>query len=130
MTPDLTYLAWTALLTGSLWLPYVVGQTIYNGVLTPQNYRDPVPRDAPLWVKRAYRAHINAVEAFAPFAALVLILQATSQSNATTALFCAVFFWMRLLHAVVFLVAIPYIRTVIYTIAWLALVGLFWQVVT
>ena len=130
MTPDLTYLAWTAFLTGALWLPYVTCQVMTNGFLTPQNYTDPTPRPVPLWGMRANRAHLNAVETFAPFAAMVLILHATGQENTTTAFLCASFFWLRVIHAAVFLAAVPYIRTGVFTLTWIAEVGLFWQIVT
>ena len=130
MTVELTYLAWTALLTGSLWLIYVASQVMTNGFLTPQNYTDPTPRPLPLWGQRANRAQMNAVETFAPFAAMVLIIQATGQANATTAFLCMAFFWLRLIHAAVYLLAIPYIRTVIFTLAWIAELGLFWQIIT
>ncbi len=130
MTIELTYLAWTAFLTGALWLPYVTCQTLTNGLLEPVNYTDPAQRPMPLWGVRGNRAQMNAVEAFAPFAAMVLILHATGQENATTAFLCASFFWLRLVHAAVFLAGIPYIRTVIFTLAWIAEVGLFWQIVT
>jgi hypothetical protein len=58
MTPDLRYLAFTAMLTASLWIPYVVCQVMTNGMLTPANYVDPTPRPLPLWGKRADRAAI------------------------------------------------------------------------
>ena len=52
MSPDLKYLAYTAMLTASLWIPYVVSQVMTNGFLTPPNYVDPEPRPVPLWGKR------------------------------------------------------------------------------
>ena len=130
MTADLTYLAWTSILTASLWLVYVASQVMTNGFLTPQNYIDPTPRPVPFWGLRANRAHVNAVEAFAPFAALVLILHVTGQANGTTAFLCMAFFWLRVIHAVVYWFAIPYIRTGVFTLGWIALVGLFWQAIT
>jgi len=129
MTTELTYLAYTAMLTGSLWLPYVTAQSLTNGLLRPVNYQDPTQRPLPLWGKRADRAHLNAVESFAPFAALVLLVHVTGKANAATA-FCAVaFFWLRLTHAVVYLLAIPYLRTLLFTLGYFALAGLFWQLV-
>ncbi len=129
MTTDLQYLAYTALLTASLWIPYIVCQSMTNGLLSPQNYLDPKPRAVPLWGQRANRAHINAVEAFAPFAALVLIAQVAGKADGTTA-FCAVaFFWLRLIHAVVYWIGLPYIRTLVFTLGWIAVVVLFFQVV-
>ena len=71
MTTDLRYLAWTAILTAALWIPYIVSQVMANGPLEPKNYKDPSPRPVPLWGQRANRAYLNAVEVFAPFAALV-----------------------------------------------------------
>ena len=44
MTTDLKYLAWTAMLTAVLWIPYVVCQVMTNGFLAPPNYVDPAPR--------------------------------------------------------------------------------------
>jgi len=47
MKTELTYLAYTAMLTAALWIPYVVCQVMTNGLLKPQNYVDPTPRPAP-----------------------------------------------------------------------------------
>lgn len=129
MTTDLTYLAFTALLTASLWIPYVVCQVMTNGFLEPKNYVDPEPRPLPLWGDRAYRAHLNAVEAFAPFAALVLIAHVAGKANATVALLAATYFWLRVVHAVVYLLGVPYIRTVLFVLGFVVIVGIFWQVI-
>jgi uncharacterized MAPEG superfamily protein len=129
MTTDLRYLAFTAILTASLWIPYIVAQVMTNGALGPQNYVDPTPRPLPSWGKRADRAYLNAVETFAPFAALVLIAQVTGKADAMTAFWSAAFFWLRLSHAVVYLFGVPYIRTIVFTLAWVAVAGLFWDVV-
>ena len=53
-----------------------------NGFLRPENYVDPTPRPVPLWGKRADRAYLNAVETFAPFAALVIVAQLTGKADA------------------------------------------------
>ena len=119
------YLALTAILTATLWIPYVVSQVINNGPLKPVNYVDPEPRPLPAWGKRANRAYLNAVETFAPFAALVVVAHLTGKANAMTALWAATFFWMRLAHAAVYLLAIPYIRTVVFTVGYVAILGIF-----
>ena len=85
MSTDLKYLAFTAILTASLWIPYIVCQVMTNGPLTPPNYSDPTPRPLPPWGKRADRTYINAVETFAPFAALVIVVHLAGKANATTA---------------------------------------------
>jgi uncharacterized MAPEG superfamily protein len=129
MTTDLKYLAWTALLTAALWIPYVISQVATNGPLQPANYRDPAARPVPLWGKRADRAYLNAVEVFAPFAALVIIAHITGKANAMTAFWAACFFWLRLVHAVVYLLAIPYVRTLVFTLGFVSSVGIFWELI-
>jgi uncharacterized MAPEG superfamily protein len=129
MTPDLKYLAFTAILTASLWIPYVIAQVSNNGPLKPQNYLDPTQRPLPPWGKRADRAYLNAVEGFAPFAALVIVAQVAGKANATTAFWAMSFFWLRLAHAIIYLLGIPYLRTIVFTLGWVAIVGLFWEVI-
>ena len=129
MTTDLTYLAYTAILTASLWIPYTVAQVMTNGFLAAANYVDPTPRPVPLWGKRADRTYLNAVEAFAPFAAVVIIAHVSGKANAMTAFWAACFFWLRLTHAVVYLLGVPYIRTFVFTLAYFAVAGICWQLV-
>jgi len=125
MSPEIKYLALTALLTGSLWIPYIVAQVVTNGPLQPENYVDPTPRKVPLWGQRAYRLHLNAVETFAPFAALVIAIQLAGKNDAMTAFWAISFFWLRVAHAVVYLAAIPFIRTIIFVLGYVCVVGLF-----
>src|ERR1700712_4098285 len=129
MSTDLKYLAFTALLTASRWIPYVVAQWTPKGPLKPQNYLDPTQRPLPLWGKRADRAYINAVENFAPFAALVIVAHLAGKSDAMTAFWATCFFWLRLAHAAVYLLGIPLIRTIIFTLGYVAIAGIFWEVV-
>jgi uncharacterized MAPEG superfamily protein len=129
MSTDLKYLAFTAILTASLWIPYIACQVMTNGNLTPQNYLDPTPRPVPFWGMRANRAYVNAVESFAPFAALVIVVHLAGKANATTAFLATSFFWLRLAHAVVYLLGIPYLRTVIFTLGYVAVIGIFWEVI-
>jgi uncharacterized MAPEG superfamily protein len=130
MSTDMTYLAATAILTAALWIPYVVAQVKTNGFLQPGNYLDPTPRPLPLWGKRADRTYLNAVESFAPFAVLIIVAHLTGKANATTAFCAASFFWLRLAHAIVYLFGIPYLRTLVFTLAFAAVVRIFWVVIT
>ena len=66
----------------------------------------------------------NAVESFAPFAAVVLAGQVLGVHTAVTATCAAVYFWARLAHAVVHVSGFGQFRarTLIFTIGWLAFV--------
>jgi uncharacterized MAPEG superfamily protein len=129
MTTDLRYLAYTAILTASLWIPYIVCQVKVNGFLEPPNYVDPTQRPVPLWGKRADRTYLNAVETFAPFAALVLVAHVAGKADAMTAFWATCFFWLRLAHAIVYLFAIPYIRTVVFTLGYVSVAGIFVELI-
>jgi uncharacterized MAPEG superfamily protein len=113
------------MLTAALWIPYVVAQVMTNGSLKPENYVDPTQRPLPNWGRRADRAYLNAIETFAPFAVLVILIQLTGKANATTAWLAMAFFWLRVLHAIVYWTAIPYIRTIVFTLGFFVVVGLF-----
>jgi uncharacterized MAPEG superfamily protein len=125
MSTELKYLALTSLLTASLWIPYVVAQVMTNGPLRTQNYVDPTPRPLPFWGLRANRAYLNAVETFAPFAALAIAVQVAGKNDGMTAFWAISFFWLRVAHAVVFLAAIPFIRTILFVLGWICVIGLF-----
>ena len=130
MTPDLTWLAWSAALTAVLWIPFIVGQTITTGMITAARYKDPTPPEVPAWVKRCNRAHLNAVETLAPFAVVVLIAHVIGAANETTAMWAAVFFYARLAHAVVYWFGIPFVRTLAFTVGLIATLVIFWQVIS
>lgn len=129
MTTDLKYLVLTAMLTAALWIPYIVCQVRTNGPLAPRDYVDPAPRPVPAWGQRAHRAYLNAIEVFAPFAALVLAAHLAGRANAMTAFWVGSFFYLRLAHAIVYWAGIPYVRTVLFTLAFVAEIGIFWEVI-
>jgi uncharacterized MAPEG superfamily protein len=125
MTTELSYLLFTAILTGVLWIPVVIGYVLARGPLTPSDYK--VARTSPLpdWVNRANRAHLNAVENFAAFAAVVLIAHVVGVSTSVTEICAAVYFYARTAHAVVHIggFSLFMARTVLFTVAWLAFVA-------
>ena len=129
MSTDLEYLAFTAMLTAALWIPYIVCQVMTNGLLEPANYADPAPRPVPLWGKRAERVYLNAVETFAPFAAMVIVAHLAGKANAMTAFWAMSYFWLRVAHAIVYWLGIPYVRTLIFTLGFVAVAGIFWEVI-
>jgi uncharacterized MAPEG superfamily protein len=127
MSTELKYLAFTAMLTAALWVPYIVCQVMTNGFLAAENYVDPAARPVPLWGRRADRVYMNAVETFAPFAALVILIHIAGKENSTTALLVMSFFWLRVVHAIVYWFGIPFIRTLVFTLSFFAVLGLFFE---
>jgi uncharacterized MAPEG superfamily protein len=83
---------------------------------------NPTPKDAQhsLWAWRLMRAHRNAIENLVVFAPLVLILDALNISTPATVIACAVFFYARLAHAVVYTLGIPVARTLAFAVGFAA----------
>lgn len=120
MKTELLYLLLTAVLTGVLWIPVVIGYVTSRGPLKPEDYRVAPTSPLPDWVNRANRAHQNAVESFAPFAAVVLVAQAVGVSTSVTETCAAVYFYARVAHAVIHISGFSRLmaRTVVFTVAW------------
>lgn len=124
MKTELFYLLLTAILTGVLWIPVVIGYTSSRGPLKPSDYKRASTTPLPDWVNRANRAHMNAVENIGPFAAVVLIAHATGVSTGVTVACAAVYFYARLVHAVLHITGFGLFmaRTVVFTVGWLAFI--------
>ena len=127
MTPELTYLTWVATLTALLWAPYILNTITVRGLTTAVGYpTDPKPL-AP-WATRLKAAHYNAVENLVVFAALVLVAHLAGISNQTTLLACQVYFWARLVHALSYALAIPWVRTFAFAAGFFCQLALAWQI--
>jgi len=110
------WLTLTVILTGVLWIPYILDRCMVRGLMG--SMANPSPADKPQsgWAQRLQKAHENAVENLVIFAPLVLILNALNTSTSATVLACAVFFWARLVHAVVYMLGIPVLRTLAFAV--------------
>ena len=93
MTRELFWLTLTVILTGLLWVPYILNRCQVRGLGGAM--ANPSRNDKPHaeWATRLMFAHDNAVENLIIFAPLVLILNAIDYSTKWTVLACAVYFW-------------------------------------
>lgn len=119
MTRELFWLTLTTILTGLIWLPYTLDRVFVRGLMGAM--ANPSRNDTPQspWAQRLFYAHDNAVENLVVFAALVLILNALDYSTAWTAAACAVYFWARLAHVIIYGLGIPVLRTLAFTVGFL-----------
>ncbi len=119
MTRELFWLTLTTGLTGLLWFPYILDRVAVRGLMgTMANpSRDDKPQSP--WAQRLYFAHTNAVDNLAVFAPLVLILNSIDYSTRATVLACAIYFWARLAHAIVYALGIPVLRTLVWTVGFI-----------
>ena len=120
MSRELFWLTMTVILTGLLWVPYLIDRVKVRGLMKAMD--NPSPKDKPQspWAQRLYFAHTNAVDNLVIFAPLVLILDSLGRQTQTTAIACAVYFWARLAHAIVYALGVPVLRTLAFTVGFLA----------
>lgn len=112
LAPELTWLIYTAVLTGTLWVPYILQLIVQLGPVAA--VWDPTgahPHEAD-WALRAKRAHYNAVENLAVFAPLALLVGLLDVGDSLTAAAAMLYFWVRLAHYVIHVLAVPVVRTV------------------
>lgn len=129
MTTDLYMLTWTAACTALLWVPYILARIMTYGPPETITYRaDDKP--LPVWAARAKKAHSNAIENLAPFAALVIVAHLSGAANATTAIASIVYFWARIAHYPAYISGLPVLRTLTYAISWAAMMTIFFTIAT
>lgn len=116
MTGELYWLTLSLMLTGVLWMPYIVQLVVQLGVVAA--IWDPTgahPHDAD-WALRAKRAHYNSVENLVVFAPLTIMVVALQGSSGLTVATAAVYFFARLAQYVLHVVAVPVLRTVAFLV--------------
>jgi uncharacterized MAPEG superfamily protein len=123
MTPEIFWLTLTVILTGLLWVPYVLNRTAVRGIGGAMANPSRTDKPHAEWATRLMFAHDNAIENLIVFAPLVLILAQIDYSSKWTVYACAVYFWSRVVHLIVYTLGLPVFRTLAF------LVGFFAQVV-
>lgn len=103
-------ITWATLLAASLlrargWTP--------DGMKLAMGNRDHLPEPGAL-AARTDRAARNGLENFVLFAALALVAHAAGATAPQVLLGAQLFFWSRLVYVAVYVVGIPYLRTVVW----------------
>ncbi|HEU4928691.1 MAG TPA: MAPEG family protein [Burkholderiales bacterium] len=126
MKLELVWLASAVALTFAQMLVAVLGATGQVGLAALAGNREALPPTTG-WADRAARAHRNMLESLVLFAALVLTAVVANKTNSTTLLGAQLFFWARLVYALVFIAGIPWLRTLVWLVSVVGLVLIFVQ---
>lgn len=110
MKPELTYLLFSVVLTFVQVLIAAAAANQVVGLTTLAGNREGLPEFTG-FAGRARRAHLNMIENMVLFTALVLIAVVANKTNAMTALGAMIFFWGRLVYALIYLIGVPWLRT-------------------
>jgi uncharacterized MAPEG superfamily protein len=126
MSPELTYLLFSVLLTFVQVLIAAAAANQVVGLNTLAGNREGLT-ELPGFAGRAKRAHLNMLENMVLFSALVLVAVVANKTNATTALGALIFFWARLVYAVIYLIGVPWLRTLAWFVSVIGMVLIAWQ---
>ena len=126
MKTELFYLILATVLTGLLWVPYILDRIATWGLTDTVGYpANSKPQSS--WAQRLMKAHANAVENLVIFAVLVLAAQAAGVGNSATALASVVYFWARVVHVLAYTFALPWVRTLAFAVGFFAQATIAWQ---
>ena len=127
MKPELFYLGLVTVLTGLLWVPYILDRIMVQGLGDAVSYpANPKPQSP--WAQRLMKAHANAVENLVVFATLVLLANALGISTRGIGDAAMVYFWARMVHAIAYTFAIPWVRTLAFTAGFLSQACIAWHI--
>ena len=125
MSPDLYYLLMSTILCFVQMLIAATGANTQVGLPALAGNREGLP-DIVGWPGRARRAHLNMIENLVLFSALVLIAAVAGKANATTAMGAMIFFWARLAYALIYLIGIPWLRTLAWLVSVIGMAMIAW----
>jgi uncharacterized MAPEG superfamily protein len=129
MNADLGYLVAAAAFSLVVWVPYILARVGAWGLADAVGYPENPP-PLPAWAVRCQRAHANHIENLAPMAVLVLAANVAGLSDGLSAWGAALFFWARVVHAVVYSLGIPWLRTISFVVGWVGSLLVFLAIVT
>lgn len=128
MRPEVFYLVCVTALTALLWIPYVLDRIGVGGISDAVGYPTHPWLQSP-WAMRLKAAHANAIENLAVFAPLVLIASMLGVSNSATLLAAPLYFWARVVHALAYTFAVPWVRTLAFVAGFVAQLIFVWQII-
>ena len=117
MTTDIRMLAWSVLLGIAYVLIASTLGTRQRGLKWNASNRDGVPAPLTGIAARASRASLNFLETYVFFVAAVLAVCLTNRNTPHTALGAELYFWARVVYLPVYLVGIPYLRTIVWAVS-------------
>ncbi|MFK5983962.1 MAG: MAPEG family protein [Pseudomonadota bacterium] len=110
MTIELYWLVLSIILTSILWIPYIINRLLEQGILNGLWDPDGETKTEVSWAKRLMNAHVNSVENLVVFAPLVIIAHILSINTELTEAAVTIYFFSRLLHAILFTLRVPVLR--------------------
>lgn len=117
MPNELMWLGWSIVLGLVYVLVAAAFGTWHRGLMWNVGNRDGEAQALTGPAARAQRASRNFLETFAFFAAAVLAVVLAHKSNTWSAMGAQIYFWARVVYLPVYIVGIPYLRTLVWAVS-------------
>lgn len=124
MSIEIKYLAWSIALGIVYVLVAATLGTAQRGLNWNVGNRDADTKPLTGAAARAHRASRNFLETFPFFAAAALAVVLTKTNTAQTALGAMLYFWARTIYLPVYVIGIPYLRTLVWAVSFVGLLML------
>ena len=124
MAIEIKWLAWSIALGLAYVLVAATLATQQRGLKWNASNRDGELKALTGAAARAARANANFLETFPFFAAAVLAVVYTGTNTAHTVFGAELYFWARLAYLPIYIVGIPYLRTVVWAVSFWGLLQL------
>ncbi len=128
LSPELSYTALSAGLTGVIWVPIILNRLREMGPWKALKNPEPDIRPHSDWAYRLTNAHRNAIENLVVFSPLAIAVHVLQLGTVLTAVAAALYFWSRLAHVTIYTFGIPFLRTVAFVVGFGAQAVLFLRV--
>jgi len=122
------YLLATTVLTALIRVPWMVNKVTVRGLKNVVGYPS---ESEPLagWARRLWYAHQDALDNLVIFAPLIVLVYLADASSRLTEIAAGIYFWSRTIHAVVYALAWPWIKTAAYLAGFAAQLLLAWELI-
>ena len=128
MSMEMTLLIWATGLTFIQMLIAALGSMSQNDLLTLVGNREKLNK-VKGWAARAQRDKKNMLENIVLFAILVITTKITGISNEITILGAQLFFWGRVAFSIIYVIGVPWVRTVAWGVSIVGLILIFLELI-
>jgi len=126
MTIELKILVWSAALAIAQMLIAFLAAIKQIGFVPLIGNRENIP-SLDGWAGRAQRAYRNMLDSLLFFAVLILAAQLSGRQSAAIAFGAQLFFWARLSYAPIYMIGIPWLRTIVWGVSFVGLMKILVQ---
>ncbi|CTQ54346.1 MAPEG family protein [Roseibium album] len=117
---ELVWLVTISIITAAMWMPYVLESFVHRGIFATMGNPSPDALPVPAWADRAKRAHLNATDNLAIFAAVVFSAVLLNVTGGGVLMAVKIFVFARIAHYVVYVAGIPVARTITFLVGFFA----------